>query len=602
MSYRNPTPEDWFAELERGLEFRRRFGLEDLWGQFEAIYYNVHESMMNDGPNIFLSQGDAMLSTVTVPSPAVRVKATKPQEVQPAPMVESLSNKFLRDLNLPIEVETAVLHAWLFGRGIIKSGYDSEWGYDPELDIGGQLQMGMTFTQLNAQGSRRIEYNSDISPGNPWSKAVMPHDIVVPWGTTDLDTCPWIAHRVIRQIDDLKADRKYENTRKLRGQISMQDFYDSYRTAQAGKLRSYQMRSNSGAIRQRVTDHVEMWEIMDRRTGRIQVVTRDCTEYLRNETNSLQLDNKLPYSSIAFTPRTRSFWTTPDAYYLYYVQSELSDVAVQRTKERRISVLKFLYDSDAISEPELEKILSTDVGVAAKVEGGTDLSKVIQKLDTSPNMQLAQEEELLRANAREQVGFSRNQLGEYQSGRKTASEVQAVESSSKLRMSRRGLQVKRLYEDTIRNINSIVFSYWTMPRYVEVFGPDGAQQWMQVNGPSLKGRYDYQIELTESSELESRKMQALQLYSMLGQDPTINPVELRNFLANQINDPMFSRLFNANIPNAVSQMPPDGRGIPPQAGGGNRAAASPVSQLLNQNGQANLPPSTRLLAGGRIGP
>ena len=167
MSYRNPTPEDWFAELERGLEFRRRFGLEDLWGQFEAIYYNVHESMMNDGPNIFLSQGDAMLSTVTVPSPAVRVKATKPQEVQPAPMVESLSNKFLRDLNLPIEVETAVLHAWLFGRGIIKSGYDSEWGYDPELDIGGQLQMGMTFTQLNAQGSRRIEYNSDISPGNP---------------------------------------------------------------------------------------------------------------------------------------------------------------------------------------------------------------------------------------------------------------------------------------------------------------------------------------------------------------------------------------------------------------------------------------------------
>lgn len=599
MSYRNPTPEDWRQELERGLEFRRRFGLEDMWGQHEAIYYNVHESMMNDGPNIFLSQGDAMLSMITVPSAAVRVKPTKPEEVDPAPLVESLSNKFLRDLEIPAHVATAALHAYLFGAGFIKSGYDSEWGYDPSLDIAGQLQFGMTLSQLNAKGDRRIEYNSGISPGYPWSAAVMPHDIVVPWGTTSLKTCPWIMNRVVRHIDDLRADRKYENTRDLKGQISMQDFYDSYRTAMSSKMKSERVKT--GSIASRATDYIEMWEIMDRRSGRIYVITQHSDKYLRNETNTLQIDNTLPYAHIGFTPRTRSLWTTPDAYYLYHVQSELSDVAVQRTKQRRISVLKFLYDSDAISEEELEKILSTDVGAAAKTSGGQDLSKVIQKLDTSPNMQLAQEEELLRSNAREQIGFSRNQLGEYQSGRKTAREVNAVEQSSQLRMSRRGLMVKGLYQDVIRQVNQIAFTYWTRPRFIEVFGAQDAQRWQMVNGQALKGRYDYSIDLTNDAELESRKLQALQIYSSLSQDPTVDPHELRMFLANQINDPSFTRLFSANLPDAMSQMSQNGRGISPQAGGGDRAASSPVSRLLNANGQANLAPSPRLLAGGRSG-
>lgn len=601
MSYRNPTPEDWRAELERGLEFRARFGLEDMWGQHEAIYYNVHESMMNDGPNIFLSQGDAMLSTITVPQAAVRVKATKPEEVEPAPMVESLSNKFLRDLDLSTEVETSALHAYLFGAGFIKHGYDSEWGYDPSLDIAGRLQFGMTLSQLNAKGDRRIEYNSGISPGYPWSKSVMPHDIVVPWGTHQLEHAPWIMNRVVRHIDDLRADRKYENTRDLRGQISMQDFYDSYRTKMAGKLRSQQMRSGS-VVATRSQDYIEMWEIMDRRTGRIYVITRDGDKYLRNETNTLQIDNQLPYSHIGFTPRTRSLWTTPDAYYLYHVQSELSDVAVQRTKQRRISVLKFLYDKGAIDETELEKILSTDVGVAAGVDSGHDLSKVIQKIDNAPNMQLAQEEDLLRANAREQIGFSRNQLGEYQSGRKTAREVDTVERSSQLRMSRRGLMVKKLYESSIRILNNIAFTYWTTPRYVEVMGPETAERWAKVNGPMLKGRYHYQIDLTDEAELQNRKMQALQMYSLLRQDPTINPQELQQFLTNQINDPSFGRLFSAGVPNDVPQMSPTGRGVPTPSGGGNRAASSPVSQMLQSNGQANRPHPTGLMAGGRSRP
>lgn len=588
MAFKEHTPEEWIEQIDAGLEYRRKFGLEDLWGQFEAIYYNVAESMLTDGPNIFLSQGDAMLSMLTVPTPRVSVRPVKPEEVDKAPFVQTLDNILLREMGLAEEVETMALHTFLFGRGFIKIGYDSEWGYDPKLDMGGSLQLGLTLSQLDDQGSRRIEYDSSIAPGSPWARAVLPHDIVVPWGVRDISSTPWIAHRVVRHIDDLQADPKYSRTRDLEPQISMEDFVESYRRVQTNRVRA----KNS-----REPEYVEMWEIHDRRTAKIIVVTRDHGKFLRKDQNALQVDNVLPFSSVSFTPRVRSFWTTPDAFYLFHIQNEISDVARQRTAQRRISTLKFLYDDGAISETELEKILSPDVGVAAKIEAGRKLQEAVIKLDNAPNPILANEEELLRANAREQIGFSRNQLGEYTGGRKTAREVSTVESSSRLRMTRRGLQIKRAYEEIFRITNNIVFQHWSIPRYISVVGESQTAKWLRVNGPTLRGRYDYEVSFVEQAEIEQMKLEALNLYQLLSQDPSIDPVELRNFLINRVNDPQFERLFNANVRAQVQQLQSDPRGVQGQGNRGNGSSQRGILSLLQQrNGAGSQSNPSRLLA------
>jgi len=599
MSTQNYTPEDWLEAISDGLEYRRRFGLEDKWGEFEAIYYNTHQSMMNDGPNIFLSQGDAMLSTLTVPTARIKVKPTKPEEVTTAPLVESLDNTLLRELNVADEVDSAALHAYLFGRGFLKIGYDSEWGYSPEHDLGGSLQLGATLTQLNRSGSRRIEYDSAVTPGSPWVRAVMPHDIVVPWGAKDIESTPWIAHRVVRKLKDLRSDQKYSVPRDLNPQISMQDFHDSYNSAQAKKI--------GKKLNTKEAEYIELYEIHDRCTGMIYCVTWDCDRFLRKETNALQINNALPFTGLGFTPRTRSFWTTPDVYYLYYIQNELSDTAVQRTKQRRISTLKFLYDDGVISEEELAKILSPEVGVAAKIEGGQEIGKALAPINYAPNQQLANEEELLRANAREQIGFSRNQLGEYTGGRKTATEVGEVSSSSRLRMSRRGLQVKRLYEDTIRRVNNILFRYWSIPRYVPLLGAQRTQTWQAVNGPLLSGAYDYGIEFVEAQELAQRKFTALQLYAQLAQDPGVDPIGLRDWLCSQVNDPAFERIFNADVRRRMLELQLQSQGGGVQQGGRGGGQGSPglqLPQLQAPSGQGPNPSSdpTGLLAGGGSNP
>jgi hypothetical protein len=258
-----------------------------------------------------------------------------------------------------------------------------------------------------------------------------------------------------------------------------------------------------------------------------------------------------------------------------------------------------MFEENVIDEEERQKALSPEVGIGIKVNGSAgDMSKALQPLTYAPNQQLAVEEDLLRANAREQLGMSRNQLGEYTGGRKTAREVGTVDRASQLRMSRRGLAVKRLYQDSIRTTNNIIFSYWTLPRYVDILGEANARKWVQINGPALRGRYNYDIEFVDEAELNERKLMALQLYGQLAKDPGVDPVALREWLSGQVNDPAFERIFSADIRQRMLELSALNGAIQSQSASGGQSNGG-VRALQGADGQVSDPATnaSRFLAG-----
>jgi hypothetical protein len=166
-------------------------------------------------------------------------------------------------------------------------------------------------------------------------------------------------------------------------------------------------------------------------------------------------------------------------------------------------------------------------------------------------------------------------------------------------MSRRGQATKRLYENAIKVINGIVFEHWTMGRLIQVMGEEDTQEFMQVNGPMLKGRYGLKIDFVDEGEAQQRKMQALQLYGLLKQDPSVNPQELIGFLKSQVNDPSFGRLFNAPVQSQMQQVQPGGGSAPPN---NNRPSVPPKPMLPGSNGENGVQAASRFLAGRRTVP
>lgn len=577
------TVSEWIEEINAGLKFRQKYGLEEQWGELEALLYNVHPSSANSGPNILLSTLDGLASSLTVPFPYITIKARQSSYLDKSRVVESVDNMLIDMLQMPVEVERATCAAYLWGQGIAKIGYDSEYGWDEKLDIGLQNPVGATLSSRD-KNMDLIEYNR-FRPGMPWLKFCLPHDIVVPWGVFDFDETPWIAHRVVRHIESVRADTKYTGTRSIKPNMSMEDFVKSYQTS----IKPYRLGTieYNGTQSDGDQEYVELWEIHDRRKGEIKVLCVGHDKWLRKEPNALQINGMLPFVSMSFVPRVRNFWTTPDASYLRWHQAELSDIAIQASKHRRLQVLKLLYDEDAITEAELERALSSQVGLGIKIKGGHDIEKVFKPFTPgSPNQSLYMDANMIRTNAREQVGFSKNQVGEFEpTGRRTATEVSEVAEASSLRLDRRQNALKRFYISSFQVINNIICQNWKQKRTVEVIGSDGTSKWFAVSGDDLKGDYLYKAGFSTGGNetLQQRQQMAMQTFMMLSQDPRFDPIALAQYLSRAFNDPELTSVFAKGVLNGTATLPSaggqGGQGGPTQlpmggaAGGGQGVSA-----------------------------
>ena len=546
------TPEDWMARIDDGLEFRRLYGREESWARNEAMLLNLPKSGAEIGPNLYQEMSDAVISRLGVANPAITISPSlrDPSSVDSYRIVQAVDNWFMQELGVPFLLEDVAMHSFLWGRGGVKIGYDSEWGFDEAFDLGDPTSpWGMTLTQFAKKGSR-IECGAG-SPGMPWIMPVLPHDIVLPWGTTYSGWCPWIAHRVIRHVDLLKADPKYENTRDLQPDISMQDVMDSYTKVMSLKAKTGRTQWNAHKDRTKNQEFVVLWEIHNWMTGKVLAITEK--KIHRNDNDDLQLDG-LPFKFFTLMKHPRSFWGTPQGDYLRFHQAEQYDIALQAAKQRRVNVLKYLIKRNAMNDEELTKALSPEVGIAAFMEQSADMDRDIKLMPQGNNFLLWQEAEASRRNSREAIGFSRNQLGEFDtSSRRTAHEASFVNQGSERRMDRRQAAFARLYTEVFRFLNQTVFKFWKTPRHVQIEGGE----WPSFTGEQIKAEYSYNIDfgVEQPRDLQTRRQAALQTYMMLREDPLVDPQGLRTYLARSYHDVEFEKLFKEGTSNASLSLP-----------------------------------------------
>ena len=540
------TVQDWLLEIKNALEYRKIFAREASWYKNEQNYLNDPRGDTAIGPNIVYEMGDSLTSTLTVPDPEFVVTAERRAGLQKAPIVESVDNYFIRKLRLKKYIDVALLRGFLYGNIILKVGYDSEFGWSPYYDIGPDNNLlGMSLTQFDKRG-RRIE-SPDTQPGWPWVRPVLSHDFVVPWGTIFVEDAPWAAHRIVRHVDYFKKDPKYSNTNDLRPEISMESYMMSYlKTGDNVENVKQRTRLMGIAEANKKPEYVVAWEIVDRERGERLVVSKNHKKFLRKTKDAVQMACGMPYITGTLGIHPRSFWCVPPAYYLGQLQAIQFDISKQAEKQRRLSILKFLFRQNAISRDELNKILSGDVGAAAEVKGAWPLSEVIAPLNTGSQFDFASvHAENNRRDARSASGMSRNQMGEFdKSTRRTASEAKLVAQGSGRRTGKRAQMIAGLYVDTIDKVNQLMFEFWRVPREVL----HGKGNFAVVTGDMLKGDYMYDVSLATKRNVSraERKVESLMMLSQLM--PFLGGADMGavlQYIVDASGDPAFEAMFMA---------------------------------------------------------
>ena len=546
----------WEEQVRLGEKFRKETGDYDSWDRWKKYYKNDFNDMVLP-VNLIFSIGRSIIPRVYFRNPQVVCTPMKNGMQLHAKVVEALDNWMVRRIGMKNAMKKVIQDTFLSGTGLLKIGYDSEFGYDPEE---ASLAEEPIAWDGYSREEERPEYNSLIIPGMPWTKRVNPRDFLVPWGTEDLYEAHWAVHRVMRRLDDIKADPKYENTSGLKATHTQKDReeLDIPKDIYAEDTEA---------------EWVELFEIYDKRERRIKVVASGHEKFLRNEEDTLH-DGEIPFEPLVFNDEGDSFWGISDCKIIEPQQLELNEIRTQYQQHRKISLMKLLVQKGAISPEEKEKLLMGDPGVLVEVN---DLHNSVEALapHIPPDLLMAARE--ARQDIRETVGFSRNQMGEFDdSTRRTATEASIVQQASLIRVDERRDVAADLFGNAVARMNRFIFENWSDSHVVQILGHDGARHWVSYTGAQIKGDYDIRVDPESSLPVskDMRKQEAIELFQALGQVPPeagiVNHRELARYLIEQ---------YEGANPDKILQ--PE-----PESPGGSPETAVPLEQYVQQSGGA----------------
>jgi len=373
-----------------------------------------------------------------------------------------------------------------------------------------------------------------------------------------------------RPLDDVLRDPRLENTKALKGVPYTRDGYTVANDV----------------------DMVDLVEIRDAKYRTVMVLapTSDRSSRILYQGPDALQARRFPYFEMVFNPDDEVFWGVPDAQILQPYQLEMNEIRTQTMKHRRLALIKWMGRKNVMDEAAIAKLYEEDVAAYIEIEGNPRLD--IEKVQVANIPQdLIQAGAVVQSDIREALGFSRNQMGEFQTrrGDTSATEAQAVRDASEIRMDERRDTVADLMTSVVTEIHELLFDHWTEEQVVEVVGPGGVPVWVRVQPALLKaGRYIVNIDPDTQTPRtrQEREAKAVALYDILKDNSLIDPAQLTQYLLREMEGVDMDELM-------IAMPPQGGTGTP-----GTPVDPGQLASMLQQGvGQLQANPQALLPAG-----
>lgn len=529
----------WREKITAGLKYREKQGDSKKWKDYRSYYRGEWDPTIVP-VNMIYSYGRALIPRVYFNSPRVIVSATHPDFVEAAIVVEAVDNWLIQETMLKQTIKSACLDAYLCGTGPIKIGYDSEFGHFSDLAVGPNTE---TATQEGTRERRRIEYKTYVKPGMPWAIRSDPDDVIVPFGYKYANDMPWIAHRILRPLEDIKNDQKYSHTAGLKG------------------TRYFELTSDGPKHTYNKGDEIvygELFEIRDFRTGFIIVLCED--QVILSDVDELQMSPHgimQPWEFIQFNEDPTHFWAIPDCRQILAQQLEINMSRTQAQRHRAISLLKFIIAKGSFSPEDQMRLLSGDVGPLVECSAES-IASAVQLLQPHVPPDLDMAANVAKSDIREILGFDYNQAGMMKPGTPpTATETNTVSESFGMRADERKDIVADVLVNIISKYNNMVFRFWDEDRVIQVVGQDGVATWVEFKGAQLQG--DYRLRIDPESGFppshQARMQIADKILGQFGGDQMVNQEKLKQIALEQAEFalPGISRILNNTMEGPMAQ-------------------------------------------------
>ncbi len=535
-------------ELRQAKAFRDEF-INDKACKATLKLYRAQYSEKLQPINLVFSTTRGMLPYVYFQNPKVQVVARSGDFLisLATPLVQALASLLMEKLDLKQKVRAMSLDNSITGTCIAKLGSNAA-GALPK-----SLQSTKELTPLGLGKGAQF----------PWVSPVFAQDFLVPKRTirqySSHLTARWCAHRLIYKRSELLGMKGMEFRKqgvKEAPAVDLQYPDDSFSRAQSvidpilsamTRLRRA-IAAKEGKTKlerdEKANEHIVVWEVWDAQAEKLLWLASDADmqEMVVLREGTFKLSKlplrALPFVSACYNQDPKYFWGVSDTALIAPQQKEATMLRTRLSLLVRLQTLRLLYQEGMIDPNELEKLWSEEPLAGLPVKGNP--KDIIMQFNIDIPQALPNVINMNRMDIREVLGFGENQSGEFHSGRRTATEVNAVQTGSMARMDDKRSLMADLITSILRYALGVVFETWkeevTLPLVIP--NPDGTQQvkLVKFKWSDLQADYDFKLNFDDALPFSKvdKFANAQMLSQMLQAIPEVSQPAVANYILEQV--------------------------------------------------------------------
>ncbi len=187
---------------------------------------------------------------------------------------------------------------------------------------------------------------------------------------------------------------------------------------------------------------------------------------------------------------------------------------------------KYKYLEGSIDQAELEKVELGDDGTLVKVKDMMGGPEPIS--DATVSVDLYNVEGLLKREVTEEIGVSAYNRGGREPGVETAYEADKIQAGADVKTEEKRDQVREFMRSIVEKLNQLLQLFMTQEKAIEITGERGSK-WLVWTPEDIKGQFIMDVDIYSAmpfSILQDRR-QAMEMYSLVAQDPYYDPLKVR---------------------------------------------------------------------------
>ena len=571
--------------LNHAKRWREEHGYDATWYRMLDLYKGKHfpaglEDEDRIAINIAFSTINVIFPSITVNHPGIEVMANKVEDEDRAIISQAVINYWWRHYDFRSPFRRAAKDFLTVGHGWVKVGYkfeevpaelsDSEKSAQMEEMIAQADSYAMTNPEMAAELPTDEEISASlpstktvVTEDRPTLERVSPFDMFVDPEATCMEDARWIAQRIVRPIEDVRHDQRYN--------------YGARRSAKADAVISSdwlspeQKRKMDGDI-----DRVTVWEYYDLVADRMCVFAEGADDFLIDPVKMPYAFGH-PYEFIANYEVPDEFYPIGDLEMVEAPQQELNKTRSQMMNHRKKYGRKYLYRASALGPEGRQGLESNEDNIAIEViDDNLPLQDVIMPVPITPmSGDLYQYSQIIETDMDKVSGVNEYARGSTPEVRRTATEAAMIQDASNARSADKLALIEISIGRIARKVLQLAQQYMTGQQAARIVGAEGQQFWFEYTHEDIEGEFDFIVEggSTQPNNETQRRQQAVAMMNSLAPlvGSVIDPAALAKHVLQHgfgVKSPgkfLMQQQPPPPVPGDPNAMPPEG-GQPPMQG------------------------------------